>query len=287
MGSWQWTTSSNLFKKDREQHLTAETQRKIRLYTLHEASPVNLRKRCKTHRTMRIPMQSNALSFGNDVKTKLLLLCGAITGPLFTIAWIVEGANRANYDWLRHPISSLAIGELGWIQIVNFVVTGFLTFAFAFGLWRTFQSQKVNTRVPLLIALIAIGFLGAGIFVTDPMNGCPIGTPVLPLQYTITGRLHRLFSAFVFLGLPIACFIFTRLFARQNQREWTIYSTVTGIAFVVMFIFTTMGFAQVNGLANYAGLFQRITLTIGWLWLTFLSIYMLRIPAETPLTARK
>jgi hypothetical protein len=106
------------------------------------------------------------------------------------------------------------------------------------------------------------------------MNGYPSGTPNLPLQYTLPGRLHRLFSAFVFLGLPSACFVFARLFARLGVRNWANYSAITGIAFVVMFIVTSAAFAQVEGLVNYAGLFQRITLTIGWAWLTLLAIYM-------------
>ncbi len=71
------------------------------------------------------------------------------------------------------------------------------------------------------------------------MNGYPPGTPNLPLQYSLPGRLHRLFSAFVFLGLPNACFVFARLFARWGERSWANYSVITGIAFVVMFIITS------------------------------------------------
>ena len=33
----------------------------------------------------------------------------AIGGPLFTVAWVVEGATRDGYNPLRHPISSLAL----------------------------------------------------------------------------------------------------------------------------------------------------------------------------------
>jgi hypothetical protein len=126
---------------------------------------------------------------------------------------------------------------------------------------------------------MAIGFLGAGIFVTDPMNGYPPGTPGLPLEYSVSGRLHRLFSALVFLGLPLACAVFARLFARWGDRGWTVFSVVTSIGFVVMFVVTSAGFAQVEGLVNDAGLFQRITLTIGWTWLTLLAVYMLRAPS--------
>jgi hypothetical protein len=47
-----------------------------------------------------------------------------------------------------------------------------------------------------------------------------------------------------------------------------------------MFIVTSAGFVQVAGLVNYAGLFQRITLTIGWVWLTLLPLFLLRAPAK-------
>src|SRR5262249_45396898 len=151
---------------------------------------------------------------------------------------------------------------------------GLLTLAFAVGLRRRLPPPGGSTWGPLLVGVIALGLLGAGIFVTDPMNGYPPGTPDLPLQYSIPGRLHRLFSAFVFLGLPIACFVFARLFARQGGRRWMSYSALTGIAFVILFIVTSAAFAQVAGLANDAGLLQRVTLSIGWAWLTLLAIYM-------------
>jgi hypothetical protein len=216
----------------------------------------------------------------NSKVTNALLTCGVLAGPLFTVIWLVAGATRASYDPLRHPISSLAIGELGWTQTANFFITGLLTLAFAFGLRRRLQSPGGSTWGPRLIAVIAIGLLGAGFFVTDPLNGYPPGTPDFSLEVTLPGRLHRLFSAFVFLGLPIGCFVFARFFTRQGQRRWAIYSMITGVAFIVMFVITSAGFAQVQGLVNYAGLFQRITLTTGWAWLTLLVIYMLKTPAE-------
>jgi hypothetical protein len=34
-------------------------------------------------------------------------------------------------------------------------------------------------------------------------------------------------------------------------------------------------------LAGLSGLFQRITVTIGWVWLTLLAIHMRKAPSET------
>lgn len=43
---------------------------------------------------------------------KALLACGAIAGPLFVVAFL-EGATCDDYDPLRHPVSSLALGPSG------------------------------------------------------------------------------------------------------------------------------------------------------------------------------
>ena len=211
----------------------------------------------------------------------MLLICGVIAGPLFTAAWIVEGATRADYSSIRHPISSLAIGEWGWTQAANFVVTGLLTFAFALGLRRASRLRGVSAWGPALVAAVSVGFLGAGLFTTAPLNGYPLGTPDLPTHYGVVGRLHRLFSSLVFLGLPAACFVFGRNFARRGERTWAVYSRATGMAFVMMFVVTSAGFAQVRVLVDYAGLFQRVTLTTGWIWLTLLAVYILNVSSST------
>jgi hypothetical membrane protein len=209
----------------------------------------------------------------NDRTTKLLLACGVLAGPVFTLAWLAAGATRPNYDPLRHPISSLAIGAEGWTQTASFIVNGLLTLAFAFGLARALRLQRGSRWGTWLIGLVAIGLLGAGVFVTDPMNGYPPGTTNLPTDYSVAGRLHRLFSAGVFLGLPAACFVFARLFGRWGERRWQRYSLSTGIAFIILFILTSMGFGQLGILTAYAGLLQRITLTVGWIWLTLLGVH--------------
>lgn len=209
----------------------------------------------------------------NDMTTRLLLACGMLAGSVFTLSWLGAGATRPNYDPLRHPISSLAIGADGWTQTASFIVTGLLTLAFAFGLARALHLRAGSRWGPWLIGLVAIGLLGAGFFVTEPLNGYPPGTPNLPTDYSVVGRLHRLFSAGVFLGLPAACFVFAQQFGRWSERGWQRYSLCTGSAFAILFVVTSMGFGQIGGLATYAGLLQRLTLSVGWLWLALLGVH--------------
>jgi hypothetical protein len=215
------------------------------------------------------------------MKTKRLLICGVISGPFFVITFLIEGLTRLNYNWLRHPVSSLALGDFGWVQVANFIITGLLTLTYAVGLWRALRTPGGSTWGPLLVGLFAIGLLGAGIFLTDPVSGYPPGTPDLHLVYSSnSARLHDLFGIPVFIGLPLACFVFCRWFARLGERGWAIYSVVSGFTMLASFILASMGFAQAEGLADFGGLFQRISIIIGFGWLTLLAIHLLRAPSK-------
>ena len=202
-----------------------------------------------------------------------LLACGVIGPILFITVFLIEGATRPNYSPLRHPVSSLSYGDWGWMQRINFVITGLLIFAFAIGLRVVLRRVNGSTWGPLLIGLAGIGLIGAGFFVADPLNGYPPGTPLIPTERTLHGVLHDLFGIPVFLGLPIACFVFRRQFVRLGERRWMAYSTVNGVAMLTAFVLTSMGLNQVPGFAELAGLFQRLTVTIGLTWITLLALY--------------
>lgn len=217
-------------------------------------------------------MHQPMLQSARERTQRWLSLCGMAAGPVFTLTWLIAGAFRSAYDPLRHPISSLAIGEQGWTQVASFMITGLLMAAFAVGLRRAFKGQPAGTWGPILLGLIALGLLGAGVFVTDPLNGYPVGTIALPVDYTFAGRLHRSLSALVFIGLPGACFVLARRFSRLGRRIWATYSNATGVGFLVLFVITSLGFGQVAGLQAVAGLFQRITLTVGWVWVFLLAL---------------
>jgi hypothetical membrane protein len=216
------------------------------------------------------------------VKTRTLLVCGVIGGPLFVAVFLIEGATRAGYDPLRHPFSSLALGESGWTQIANFVVAGLLTLAFATGLRRAFRPPGGSTWGPLLVGAWAVGLLGAGVFVIDPVNGYPPRVPDRMAGYSCHGALHDIFSLFAFAALATACFLFARRFAARGERGWAAYSAFTGLVFVGAFVLSSAGFGRVEGLVNLAGLFQRVAVIVGFGWLTLLAVHLLRGTPEPP-----
>jgi hypothetical membrane protein len=209
------------------------------------------------------------------VKTKALLACGVIGGPLFVVVFVIEGATRADYDPMCHPVSSLALDDFGWTQVANSIVTGLLTLAFAVGLRRAFRPLGGSTWGPLLIGVWAIGLLGAGIFVTDPVSGYPPGAPDRLSGYSWHGALHDLFSLAAFVALAAACFVFGRRFAARGERGWAVYSVVSGLAFAATFVLASAGFGQTEGLVDLAGMFQRVAVVVGFSWLTLLAVHLL------------
>jgi len=206
--------------------------------------------------------------------TSVLLACGVLAGPLFAIVFSVLGATRADYDLLRHPVSSLAIGDIGWTQILNFLVAGLLVMAFAVGMRRVMAAGRGSKWGPRFAGLIAVGLLGAGVFVADPSNGYPPGTPLIAAEATATGTRHDSLSALVFFGFPAAGIAVGRWFRARAEPAWASYSIISGVAFLAAFILTSLGLGQVadGAFADIAGLLQRITLVVGFTWLTLLAV---------------
>jgi hypothetical protein len=213
-----------------------------------------------------------------DSRTRALLACGVVSGPLFVLVFLIEGATREGYEPLRHPVSSLELGPMGWMQSLNFIVAGLLSLAFALGL-RQALGSRTSLWGPLLVGVWAISLLAAGLFTTDPVSGYPPGTPAL-IPYTWHGALHDLLSLPGFLALPAACFLFGFQFARQRRRGWAAYSILSGLVFAGAFVLASAGFAQTGDLVNLAGLFQRIAVLAGFGWLGLLGIVLLGSPAE-------
>jgi hypothetical protein len=152
---------------------------------------------------------------------------------------------------------------------------GLLLFAFALGLRRVLRGSRGGVWGPLLIGLAGIGLFGAGIFTTDPIYGYPPDAPLILAQYSVHGQLHNLFSALLFVGLPAACFVFCRRFATLGERGWALYSILTGLAMLVTFVLAGMGFAQNPSLVNFAGVFQRLSIAIGLIWIALLAFQLM------------
>lgn len=156
-----------------------------------------------------------------------LLLAGAVAGPLFVAVVLTQAYTRNGFDPARHPLSSLALGDLGWLQIANFVVCGVLTLAGAVGLRRALAPGRASTWGPRLVGLGGAGLIVAGIFRTDPINGYPVG---IPDTVTWHGIVHSMAPAVAGIAGLIAYAVFARRFAADRERGWLTWSIAAPVA---------------------------------------------------------
>jgi hypothetical protein len=208
--------------------------------------------------------------------TRILLCAGAAAGPAFLGTALIVGAQRTDYRPLRHPVSSLARGPGGPVQTLNFLLTGTLYLGGAVGLARSSGVPTESRAVPILIGSAAVGLIGAGVFVTDPVSGYPADTIDRPTENTPAGWLHQIFSAPTFLALPTAAAIEAVSGWRQAEKIWALYSAKSAAASMILFALANAGFAQQPRLVDRAGLLQRLAIGTAFGWLTAISLRRLR-----------
>jgi hypothetical protein len=196
---------------------------------------------------------------------KALLACGVAAGPVFLAAAAVEGAVRPGYDPLRHPISGLALGPGGWQQRVTFGVAGALYAAGAVGLRGSGRASAA------LVGTVGAGLIGAGAFATDPVSGYPPGTPPQTEPASRAGVLHNVFSAPVFLGVPAVGAVQAVSALRRGDRGWAGASAGAAVGMFGAFALAGAGFSQRPRFARWGGLWQRVSLAVGFGYLSALA----------------
>jgi hypothetical membrane protein len=187
-------------------------------------------------------------------RTKTLALAGIIGPVWFTTLVVLQGVLQPDYSHVRMPISALAAWPAGWIQNLNFYVTGMLTMAFALALHRGVQPTRRGGAGVVLLLLGGLGVLLAGVFPWRMVDGVPTETPP-----HVVGAI----MAFAATGLGFVAFS-RRMAADPRWRELAAYTLYTGIAVLLLFI--VVGFFAVDDgapLHSWAGLLQRV-LCVAW-----------------------
>ena len=165
-----------------------------------------------------------------DARTRRQLAALAVGFPLWAAVSVAQAATREGFDILRHPLSLLSTGDLGWLQFANFVVAGVLAVVGARGLRTALRGTPGGVWAPRLVAVAGIGLLAAGPLVMDPGANFPVGAPDdLPLvSWHAVG--HMLAGTVSFTALIAACFVLARHLTRTGRRGLAIASRVAGLS---------------------------------------------------------
>lgn len=215
--------------------------------------------------TTTIPTLAQTPDQGRANRVRFLLSCGAVAGPLFLTTVLVQEATRDGFDPSRHPLSALSLGDLGWIQTTNFVVTGLLAAAGAVGARRALGFGRARTWGPLLVGIYGLALLAAAAFATDPVSGISAAGTGAPPSWQ--GQAHNTAALVSGLALDAASIVFARRFLSRGQHAWVAYSIAAVAA-----DFAAAGVAAETGDFRWLLLGGAVT----WTWASALSLKLFR-----------
>ncbi|TDO33240.1 uncharacterized protein DUF998 [Kribbella sp. VKM Ac-2527] len=195
------------------------------------------------------------------VATNRLISCGMAAGPFYVAVVVAQVFARDGFDPTKHAASLLTLGDYGWIQIANFVITGVLLILGAIGLHQT--GAFGSRWAPRLLGLYGVSMIAAGALVPDPALGFPVGTPDgQPVTMSWHGVGHFAAGGVGFLGFIICCFVLARRFAAGGERGWSAYSIGTGVVFLAAFAGIGSGSA---GAGVTVAFWIAVVLAFGWI----------------------
>ena len=200
------------------------------------------------------------------VPTRALLLGGVVAGPLFLGTVVVQALAHDDFDARIHPLSSLSLGDHGWVQVVNFVVSGLLVLGFAVGLRRALRGTPAGRWGPILVGVNGASLVVAGLFLADPINGYPVGAVE---GATVHGVVHAAAPAIGGLAGYAAYVVFARRFAKLGRRGWAVASVAIVPADIAL-----------SAVAMAAGDFRimLVALALGMGWMAAVARHVLRTP---------
>lgn len=171
------------------------------------------------------------------------LLAGVVAGPLFVAVSFVQIPSRAGFDVTKHAFSFLELGRGGWVQSLNFAVTGLLFVASGVGLRRA-MGGRAGRVAQVLVSGVGAGMVAAGLFPPDAYRGYPSTTPVSsPL--TAHGPLHAVAFTCSMLCWFALLLVMARWFARRGRRRASLAATLAAVGLVLVPLTTGQAFDTV------------------------------------------
>jgi hypothetical membrane protein len=200
--------------------------------------------------TPTIPTRAGTVSTPDELTadrvTKSLLGYGVIAGPVYVLTSVAQGLLREGFDLSRHAWSQLALGDAGWIQVTNLVVTGLMVIAAAVGLRRALGSGPAATWAPRLLAVLGLSMIVAGFSPVDPAGGFPVGVPQAS-TFGTSAMVHLLAGAIGFPCLAASLIVLARRLSREGFARLAAACRIVGPLFGVGFV------AMASGVLGAAG----------------------------------
>jgi hypothetical protein len=164
------------------------------------------------------------------------------------------------YDPVREAVSSLVFGPFGWVQTVMFYLTGASLIALAVVLY-------LRIRPKFKAGFLVLGLLGIAFALVGINRAAAPGTAA-----SVSSTIHVGSSIFIAAAFPIACLLLGPIMRSRVHTFLRWYTIVAGVSSLLFFLF---GGAILVLHLSFMGLFERIMLWNGQLWVEVVCIQLL------------
>ena len=163
-------------------------------------------------------------------------------------------------DFIKDAISILVYVPYGWMQTVAFFIFGLSLLSVAVVL-------QFKAPVKLNLGAILLAIMGFGFFL---ISACPSNLPGGPV--TLVGRVHGLATGMVVMIFPLACFLVAPVLRTWKFRYMHIYTVAAG---VFQMLFVALGGYFLMDQQGLTGLFERVMLWNGQIWVIAICLNLL------------
>lgn len=199
-----------------------------------------------------------------------LLATGAIAGQVILLASAFLLPLVSEYRFVGDTISELALGRLGAVQTVAFLVSGVSTLGLAYAIRQMTEGAWGSRAGSLLVGIYGLGALIVAVFPTDRVD-----TPDDLESLSTTGLIHVAAALVSFLCITIGMFILTRTFL--SDPRWRSLSR-----WMALFPAGALSLLIVQSQGPWVGLMQRLLVAViaGWIIVVALRIRAIVATAE-------
>lgn len=206
---------------------------------------------------------------GRAAVTRSLLGWGVLLGPIYLAVGLVLALTRDGFNLAEHQLSLLMLGDHGWIQAANLILSGVLVWVAAYGFARAMAGTPAGRWTATLLAVFGAGLVGSGIAPPDPMAGFPPGAD--SGEATVGGLLHLMFGGVGFLVLAVATAVAATWMRARGDRPWARYARASGLVVLVGFLGGAALSQQAVGV-----LFLWLAVVAAYAWIAATSVYLWR-----------
>jgi len=193
------------------------------------------------------------------------MMAGIIAGPFFIVVALLQAFTRQGFDWVRHPASMLSLGELGWIQIANFVLTGIFFILCGIGLSGVLKEGIGRKWVSRLFVLFGVALIMGGVFTPDPGLGFPLGAPEGPAkEMSWHSIIHGFAPILGFTSQTAALIILAKRFGSQEKKVLKFLTIVVAVAMFGLAVVPNFTADWEKGVFNFLPLWAAVALGYGW-----------------------